>query len=111
VFGENAGVLARIVALVLPLGLDDLALAIVLGLTVSAHCGQRRVPSTWQLFDSGTFVFPIRAPVTPGCWEPVNRRIMRRCACWSDQDMNVFSLCSIGTNARLLRRQEETVSS
>ena len=31
-FGENAGVLARIVAFVLPLGLDTLAIAIVLGL-------------------------------------------------------------------------------
>ena len=32
VFGENAGVLARIVAFVLPLGLDTLAIAIALGL-------------------------------------------------------------------------------
>ena len=31
-FGENAGVLARIVAFVLPLGLDTLAIAIALGL-------------------------------------------------------------------------------
>ena len=32
VFGENGGVLARIVAFVLPLGLDTLAIAIALGL-------------------------------------------------------------------------------
>jgi len=80
VFGENGGVLARIVAFVLPLGLDTLAIAIALGLQGQSPLRPALLfvvfETTMPLIgNSGTVSFPIQSPLKLGCWEPVNGTI------------------------------------